>query len=823
MKSLENLPRAFLPFNNWVVWKEEARHNKLTKIPYQATDSLLHAKATSPDTWNKLSAAVKKAYMIASPDNKSGVGFVITGETGLVCIDLDDPAKLGPNEKNARILHQALLEEFAGTYIERSPSGTGYHIWMFATLPHDRQSVSLKAKAGVEIYSGARFMTMTGEHVGRAYEITNQQAVLDRLIDHLVVINGGTLPGAAVLNDEQLESDTSHGRRNDLTDDQVVQLAIRNNSKFLEFYNAVAVTDRSEFAKPVAGDLDKICASADQIYRIMAASPIGRCYEPAELERKLFKYWLPEAKASNQPILEAREKGKELQAQLIKAETERQAAVERAPKVPTGTFDPPFKNAPQNIPEYITDYPPGMIGVLAQEIRERATMRASKDFAVAAALSLFAGMSGHAYSFEKVNGALYMLMLGKSGQGKEAPAEARDKLVQQLRGAGVHPDMLSGLSGPSKITSPQGLHKRLERDKNLLAILGEATVWLSDLAASKQGIWIEIKRFILDLYGKQGKGRTMSPAEVLNKDNKLATILGPAATLLMEGEPSVYTDLLGFDPYTSSGLCARIIHVEGNPDDMPEKNYGDTSFSDYVVQNLAQVVGFWTQKRNDQNALMAAHEKGMAPMGVNPETAWVSVGMTDDCLIHHRKFDREIDFFMNKHEGKIGDMYNRLIANTLRIAVNLAVGINPYSPVIDLDLYHWAQAFVLRGLYKIGGRVDRGDVGTGDFRVKAMILKKVEEWKGMSKQERIVAIRDKARIKDAGRREYLASFPGAPWAAIQPQVAVYAQRHLNAERAGQTVLNILQAMDATGEVVLHRGYSYGGAVSKGLIVGWVDE
>lgn len=826
MSILQDLPDIFVNFPNWVVWREEViAGDRLTKVPYQATNSTMRAKPNDPATWNRLSAAVKKSLHIVSSDYKSGTGFVITPETGLVCIDLDNPAKLGANEANARKLHEYLLERFSNTYIELSPSGTGYHIWLWGTLPDGRLSVSLKAQAGVEIYSGARFMTMTGNMINGCPTVTNQQLILDELIEYLVSINGGKMPGQANATGDEIETTDELGRRLDLSDEEVIQIAIRSNSKFLEFFNATPASDRSQFAKPVAGDLDKITGDPDQVIRIMMASPIGRCYSPDELERKLVNYWLPECRSSNKEILEKREEGKRFQQELVAAEIERQEKKKKEPKPKRGaTFNPPFVNAPQNIPLYTENYPPGMIGIMAQEIRERATMRASKDFAVAAALSIFAGMSGHAYSFEKANGAMYLLMLGASGQGKEAPAEARDKLLQQLRGQGIHPDMLAGLTGPSKITSPQGFHRRLEKDKSLLCILGEATVWLNDLARTNHGMSDAIKQFILDLYGKMGKGRVIAPSEILNKDNKLNNVIGPAATLLMEGEPSIYTELLGYDPYVTSGLCGRMIHVVGNPDDKPEKNYGHTSFSDYVISNLATVVTFWTNKRSEQNAVMAAQERGMAPMGgATADTAWITVKITDEALTRHRKFDREIDFFGNKVSDKVGYIYNRLIVNTIRVAINFAASVNPFDPVIDLDVYSAAQEFVLRGLHHVAACVDSGDVGTGDGRIRTIILKKLQEWRDMSIDERKIALRDKARIRDPQRRDYLATFPGLPWNVISAYISVYSQRHLNAERANLTVLQILNGMNATGEITLHQGYVFNGQTSRGMIIGWVDE
>lgn len=826
MGHLENLPQIFHTFPNWVVWREEAlSDNRLTKVPYQATDSKMRAKSTSPETWNRLSAAVKKSLHMADPSYKSGVGFVISRESGLICIDLDNPDKLGGNAENARRLHAALLEEFSGTYIEVSPSGTGYHIWLWGILPENRLSVSLKSLAGIEIYSGQRFMTMTGDKVGIVGEVTNQQPILDRLIKYMSDLNGGRLPGAAAGFADDVDADSSLGRRNDLSDAEVLQIAIRSNTKFLEFYNSTPEHDRSQFAKPVAGDLDKICSSPEQILRIMLNSPIGRCYEARELERKVLGYWIPEARASNQQILELRAQGREMQRQIADAEDARLKELENAPN-PERTeafFTPPFKHAPQQISKYIDDYPPGFIGTMAQEIRERATMRASKDFAVAAALSLWAGMSGHAYSFEKVNGALYLLMLGQSGQGKEAPAEARDKLIQQLRGAGVHEDLVSGLLGPSKITSPQGLHRRLEKDKNLLCIIGEATLWLNNLVSSTHGMNPEVKQFVVDLYGKQGRGRVLSPSEVLGKDSKLNKVIGPAVTMLMEGEPSVYSDLLGIDQYTASGFCARIIHVDGDPADRPRKNYDDTSFSDYVIRNLAQVVGFWMKKKNDQNAMLAAQNNGVNPIGVDPESAWIRLKMTSDCLLWHREFDAEIDTFINSADQKVKDVHSRLIANVLRVAINIAAGVNPYDPVIDLDVYRWSQAFVLRGLHAVTSRVVRGETGTGDLRIRSIVTDKLEQWRNTPKAERLARLRDTGSIKNTARREALARYPGMSVTMLRRMLGPQISRHVNAERAGRTLEDVLRSMEGAGECTLAVGYEFEGELTKCTMVGWVDD
>lgn len=833
MHMLENVPSSILAVPQWVVWREEARGDgQTTKVPYQATDSMLRASPTNPDTWNKLTAAVKKAMLIGDHRFKSGTGFVITPDLGMVCIDLDDPYKLGNNALNAIAVHEEILKVFSGTYAEVSPSGSGYHIWMYGVLPEGRLSVSLKDKTGIEIYSGKRYMTMTGRQYGMCEELTDQQENLDKLVKLLTNINGGTLPNPAADMDA-VEETTELGRESGLADAEVVQRAIRMNSRFLEFFNAQPQNDRSRFAKPVAGDLDKITSSPEQILRILLNSPIGRCYPPGELERKLFTYWLPEARSSNESILKKREEGRAMQQRMMEQEAARQAAADAAALEPerdpepveqnTETFRTPFKNCPRTISKYTSDFPPGVIGAMAQDIRTRATMRASRDFAVAAALALHAGLSGHAYSFERVNGALYMLMLGVSGQGKEAPAEARDVLADQLRSAGVAPSMLAGLTGPGRISSAQGLHRRLSADKNLLCIIGEGIIWLTDLIKMQVGNSAIIKSFILDLYVKQGAGRKLAPAEVLNKDNKLGEVMSPACTLLMEGEPSRYMELLGDDGYTSSGLCARIIHVFGDPSDLPSKYFGKPSFSPGIVNYLANNVKLWHQKTLDQNTYMAMAAQGGASASQPVESAYIQVRMTDECQQYHLAFDDEIDPFARANSGRIADIYNRIVPNILRTAINVAAGVNPYNPVIDLEIYQWAQCFVLRGLMHMGGQFDKGSVGTGDNRVREMILDAMMKWSEMLPAERERRLLTTGQMRDVAKRRMLSKLKGIPFMMLQRMIVTRAARYVNAERATMVMNAMLTNLREAGEVDISEGATEAGASYRGRIVFLADD
>ena len=137
----------------WVVWKLTARDGepKPTKVPYAPRTGRL-ASTTDPSTWASFEEA---AAFCSSHDWASGVGYVLSADDPYVGIDLDacrDP-RTGHLEAWARAVVKRL-----NSYTEISPSGTGLRIFVRGELPpHGRR------KGHIEIYSQARFLTITGD------------------------------------------------------------------------------------------------------------------------------------------------------------------------------------------------------------------------------------------------------------------------------------------------------------------------------------------------------------------------------------------------------------------------------------------------------------------------------------------------------------------------------------------------------------------------------------------------------------------------------------------------------------------------------------
>jgi len=138
-------PQELTDCRRWI------RHTR-SKIPLTIWDDF--AKVNDANTWN--------FYEFAKQSNAGvGMGFVFNGD-GIIGIDLDNAFADGKLKDWA----QAIVDVFAGTYMELSPSGNGIHIIAKAELFSGRRFAV--ADGGIEIYATGRYFTMTGKRFNRS-------------------------------------------------------------------------------------------------------------------------------------------------------------------------------------------------------------------------------------------------------------------------------------------------------------------------------------------------------------------------------------------------------------------------------------------------------------------------------------------------------------------------------------------------------------------------------------------------------------------------------------------------------------------------------
>ena len=153
----EQIPAALREQPRWAPWRAvwNDKRGKWDKVPCHPSGYMVSTKR--PEAWVSFDLALA-AYRSG---RFAGVGYLMTGEHGLVGVDLDrcvDGGRVAP-------WAQEIVDGLAG-YAEVSPSGRGLRAFVHGTVAWDWNN----HEQGIEVYAGhtPRFLTVTGQRLGAA-------------------------------------------------------------------------------------------------------------------------------------------------------------------------------------------------------------------------------------------------------------------------------------------------------------------------------------------------------------------------------------------------------------------------------------------------------------------------------------------------------------------------------------------------------------------------------------------------------------------------------------------------------------------------------
>jgi putative DNA primase/helicase len=164
---LPNFPGIPAEFHRlpMALWKAELELDKTGKPLFKANGRPRIKKAprnpagfnvskNRPEEW------VQFPEIESTFDSKkfTGIGVLLQANSGLVGIDLDDIQELFDSNQHIKNLVDRARD--LGIYCEKSPSSTGLRMFVRGQLPGHAG----KRKGGIELYSSAAFLTLTGEH-----------------------------------------------------------------------------------------------------------------------------------------------------------------------------------------------------------------------------------------------------------------------------------------------------------------------------------------------------------------------------------------------------------------------------------------------------------------------------------------------------------------------------------------------------------------------------------------------------------------------------------------------------------------------------------
>lgn len=727
---LANIPEELKSIPQWIVWKYEtaANREKPTKVPYCPFDGM-PASPTNPATWCGFEQAV---FAYQNNGIYNGVGFVLTENDPYSFIDLD--ATTDPDQF---ALQQQIFQSF-DTYAELSPSGQGLHIICKGFVPTG------KRRKSVEIYSTDRYMTMTG-NVYRQASINDCHETLRSLWAYI----GG--------DDEQKAKGTIDAAQVG-SDSDVIEKArnAANAAKFVDLFEGRwqgIYSSQSEADYALIDIIAYYTDNKEQVARIFRSSALGQ-REKAQRKDYVNKMVNKSFDRKLPPI--DHDQLSERLYYAIEEKKRRGRPKEKFAK------------------EYSNPYtmPPGLVGRMASFFYAAAP-RPVPEIALTSAIGLLAGMAGRAYNISGTGLNLYVVLLARTGTGKEALGEGISTLIKEVK---RFAPTASEFIGPSVIASPQALIKKLAKQKSFVSIIGEIGLKLQEMtwkgaSPNDRGIL----RVMLDLYNKSGKGSMLGAMAYSDSEKDVTAIDSPAFSMIGESTPEGFFQAID-ENSIRSGLVPRftVIDYKGERPDLSENRAS-------IHDNLQLV---------DDVAKLAAQCAML-----NHQNQNVSVALDESAHRIFYHYNRYVDSQIRGKEDVSREIWNRAHIKALKLAALIAVGCNMFNPVVTEDIANWAINIENYNVEMLLERFTAGEVGasqeTSESKQYKELKRVIRDW--------LLAPWDKLEKYNAGTVEMFAA-KVVPYKYVQMRLVNLAAFREDRRGATNAIKNAIQTMCDHGDL-----------------------
>lgn len=733
LAQFKNIPDELKALRQWVLWrKEDIGASKPTKIPYQVNGH--KASVVVPQNWS----AFDDVCEVFKSGHYSGIGFVFTINDPFVFVDLDKAPDQLTMDRQLKVF------QTLNSYSELSPSDEGLHI--IAKGPHLPNG---RKRHSIEIYSDGRYATFTG----KIYNGVGIQERRDEIISLWEQLGEGS-PQQYIYKGDVEEK---------LSDEEVIRIASEaaNGDKFQSLYAG----DFSNYPSQSEADLSLIniiefyTKNRAQIARIFRASGLGK---RSKAKRQDYVNWMIN-KSFDKEIPHIDMDGLKIEvesvinsphdlnnchggdgsvAQRLEPSAHNTLVAGSNPAAstiynynhntigyegvsPSGKasgFGPDTVGSspttPANLPKlqatkeklYLTP-PPGLLGEIANFIYQAAP-RPVPEIAIAAAIGLMAGVCGRAYNVSSTGLNQYVLLLAKTGRGKEAIQSGISKLISAVR---QQVPTIEECVGPDEIASGPALYKYLHKNSCFVSILSEFGLRLQQISdAYGNGPNVSLRRMILQLYAKSGYNDVAHPSIYSDKDKNINAIASPSFSILGESTPHTFYRNLT-EEMISEGLLPRFLLIEYNGDRVEENvNHAQAKPSFELIDKLAACAANSAQVQNAQ------------PRRV------ITVSLDEASQKLSNKYSKRCDDFINnkKNNEVIIELWNRAHLKVLKLAAIVAVGVNMWNPIIEKEHLEWAIGMVDADIAALTARFEEGMIGANTQEVKQIdeVIRVIKEY-----------------------------------------------------------------------------------------------
>ena len=343
--------------------------------------------------------------------------------------------------------------------------------------------------------------------------------------------------------------------------------------------------------------------------------------------------------------------------------------------------------------------PPGLLGDVAKFIYWNAPYP-NQPIAIAGAIAFLSAIFGRAFNVSRTGLNVWIAIVGETAIGKEAASSGISRLATAI--AAQCPCIMDFV-GPSKWASAEAMHKRLARTPSVLGFIGELgiklKVWCSVRAAP---VFAGMIAFMLDTYGKSGRGNVLQGQENSNKDNGADAVPNPNLALLGDTTQSTLNEAMDESSIANGFLPRWIFMFAGRKRGFHNKH----------------------PKTVPDSALIDRLAKAAAAVFNTPIVT--DIELTPEAEAEADKIEALCTAKVNASHAEITrHLYSRGYVNVLKIAGICAVGEAEYSmPTINVQNIMWAKHIVFAGIEHTLAQFEAGEVANeaGDLTAEENVL-----------------------------------------------------------------------------------------------------
>jgi hypothetical protein len=333
--------------------------------------------------------------------------------------------------------------------------------------------------------------------------------------------------------------------------------------------------------------------------------------------------------------------------------------------------------------------PPGFVGDMARFIYLSALLPVA-EVAITAALGFMAGICGKVWVIPKSGLNLYIVLVARSGIGKEALHDGISDLINAALPlcpvAGNFADFTEYASGPA-------LLKACAHNQCFVNVSGEIGRRFLAMAANKDPSMQTLRTQMTSLYGKSAPNSITGGITYSSQENNVESMKGISFSIVGETTPGTFYESLT-PAMMEDGFMSRFCVIEYQGD-RPEKNRNPIAGPpEKLVRGLADIM-------THSDLALAAGNNQMVAFSV--EAAELLDRFDARCADGVRATDDEAK----------RQVWNRAHLKALRVAALLAVGDQYLNPIVTVEQAQWAIALIEYGNGTFLGRIESGEVGVG--------------------------------------------------------------------------------------------------------------